>query len=179
MRTCSRRVAVGWPSKPKRAWIRARLGIVALVFASAFGQAAEPVTPPRQGEGAAGRVWSRPKVKAVDRTPKRVAVQRVPPSIGQVDGLRRLGDVKALDVRDGEALFRIDGREQRLKPGMLLKTDVVKSITPQRMVLVRPENVDEKRGETLIIIDFSGPGRSRVRMYATRDWTARPVRPVE
>jgi hypothetical protein len=85
-----------------------------------------------------------------------------------------LGDIRAIDLRDGEALLRVEGVEQTIRPGMRLKTDVVRSVSPERLVLVRPEGVDEERGETLIIVDFLGAGRTRVRAYATRDWTAQP-----
>jgi hypothetical protein len=141
--------------------------------------AEEPAAPRRAGGASSGRVWRAAPAKPIDNAPKAGVAQRVRPKAGPADELRLLGDLKALDVRDGEALFRVDGQEQKLRPGMLLKTDVIQSITPQRMVLLRPETVDDKKGETLIIVDFVGPGRNRVRMYAARDWTARPLRPVE
>jgi hypothetical protein len=114
-----------------------------------------------------------------DTTRKPMVARRVPRSAAAVDDLRLLGDIKVLGMAEGEARLRVDGVEQSIRPGMLLKTDVVKSISPQRMVLVRPEAVDTRKGETLIIVDVLDGGRTRVRMYATRNWTARPRLPLE
>jgi hypothetical protein len=153
-------------------------GFAALVCTCSGVLAEEQVPPRREGDTSPGKVRHVAPVKPVDKAP-RIGVAQRPRLRGPADELGQLGDIKALDVRDGAALFRIDGHEQTLRPGMLLKTDVIKSITPQRMVLVRPESVNEKMGETRIIVDFIGPGRNRVRMYAARDWTARRLRPAE
>jgi hypothetical protein len=165
-----------------RGWTTAMWGAcacLALALMSAGALAEEPAAPQREGEDSSGKAWRVAPAKPADTTPKAGVAQRLPAEAVPSDQLRRLGDLKALDVREGEALFRVDGKEQTLRPGMLLKTDRIRSITPQRMVLVRPETVNETMGETLIIIDFLGPGRNRVRMYAARNWTARPLRPVE
>jgi hypothetical protein len=153
------------------------LAVLLLVCSGALAEEAAP--PAREGESPSGKAWRAAPAKPADKTPKMGVARRPRPKAAQSDELRLLGDIKALDLREGEALFRIDGQEQTLRPGMLLKTDLIESITPQRMVLVRPESVDEKKGETLIIVDFLGPGRSRVRMYAARNWTSKPLRPVE
>jgi hypothetical protein len=139
---------------------------------------AEEAKPP-EGEDSSGKVWRVAPAKPIDKSPKVGVARRPRPKAVASDELRRLGDIKALDLREGEALFRIDGREETLRPGMLLKTDRIESITPTRMVLLRPEGVNEKMGETLIIIDFLGPGRSRVRMYAARNWTDKPLKRAE
>jgi hypothetical protein len=130
--------------------------------------------------GAQGKTLvSAPRPKAPDRTPKRGLARVVRRNAAAVSDLRLLGNVKALEVKDGEALLRVDGVDQTIRPGMFLKTDMVQAITPKRMVLVRGEGTDDRKGETLIIVEFLGAGQSRVWMYATRDWTARPPRPVE
>jgi hypothetical protein len=113
-------------------------------------------------------------------TPEKQAVaRRSPRTTAAADDVRVLGDVKVLGMATGEARLRVDGTEQTLKPGMLLKTDMVKSITPQRMVLLRPDGVDGRKGETLIFVDVLAGGRTRVRTYAARNWSARAPKPVE
>lgn len=162
-----------------RATMRGACACLALALMGASALAEEAVAPNREGDGASGKVWRVAPTKPADKTPKAGVARRLRPKAVASDQLRQLGDIKALDLREGEALFRVDGQEQTLRPGMFLKTDRIESITPQRMVLLRPETVNEKMGETLIIVDFLGPGRSRVRMYAARNWTATPLRPVE
>jgi len=180
MRTYKRDVVADGVSARRQATAtRIGWGFLALAFLSAGVLAGEAAPPAREGESPSGKAWRAAPTKPVDKTPKVGVARRARPMAAPSDELRQLGDIKALDVRDGEALFRIDGHEQTLRPGMLLKTDLIKSITPKRIVLLRPETVNERMGETRIIIDFIAPGRSRVRMYAARNWTARPLRPTE
>ncbi len=153
------------------------LAVAALLSVSAWAE--PPAAPRREGEASSDRVWGAAPAKPAGTAPKAGVARRPRPKAGPSDELRLLGDVKVLDVKDGEALFRIDGQEQTLRPGMLLKSDLIKAITRQRMVLLRPESVDEQKGETRIIVEFVAPGRNRVRMYAARNWTSRPLRPVE
>ena len=117
--------------------------------------------------------------RSTDAAPKPTLVSRRAPIATTVDDVRVLGDIKVLGLANGEARLRVDGVEQILKPGMLLKTDTVKSITPQRMVLLRPDGVDAQKGETLIIVNLLAGGRTRVRSFAARDWAARSPKPVE
>jgi hypothetical protein len=159
------------------AWIA--WGCLALVLAGGGVWAAEAPPPRLEGGDPADSVLWAPRPKPMDRTRKAAVAQRMARQERPSDELGLLGDLKALDVRDDQALFRVDGQEQTLRPGDSLKGDVVKSITPKRMVLLRSEAQNEKMGETLIIIDFLAPGRTRVRMYAARDWTARPFKSVE
>lgn len=140
----------------------------------------QPSALPRGAAASGGAIWRAAAPKPVELKSKTVVAplpSRKPAAPS--DELRTLGDLKALDVREGEALLRVDGVERTIRPGMRLRDDVVQSITPQRMVLLRPKHVDEKKGEALVIVDFLGPGRSRVRTYASRDWTARPPRSAE
>ncbi len=155
------------------------LGLTSLLAAGAGVLAEEPAARTDSGGAQGNTVLSVPRTKPPETTPKRASARRARRSAAAVRDLRVLGDVKALEVKEGEALLRVDGVEQTVRPGMLLKTDVIQAITPRRMVLVRPEGVDAHRGETLIIVEFTGAGQSRVSMYATRDWTARQPRPVE
>lgn len=97
----------------------------------------------------------------------------------RIEDISVLGDVKLVRAEEGQARLRIDGAEETLRPGMFLKTDRVKSIAPERIVLVRPAEVDEAQGEVFVVIDILAGGRTRVRTYATRDRTAKPPRPVE
>lgn len=137
----------------------------------------QPTRP--AGEQPSGKVWGAAPPKPTDITPKAVTALRPKFAAVAEDGLGKLGSVKVLDVREGEALLRIDGQEKRLRPGDMLKTDRIESISPERIVLLRPAEVDERKGETLIIVDLLGPGRSRMRMYAERNWMARPLAAVE
>ena len=124
-------------------------------------------------------VFERPEDPPVDPKPQLVTMPRTPIPPVMEDGLRRLGDVKALDLRQGEGVFRVDGVEVTLRAGDMLKTDLVEFVSPERLVLRRPATVDEKKGETVIIVDFVGPGRSRVREYASRNGMVKPSRLVE
>jgi hypothetical protein len=153
--------------------------VLAILAVAARSLAADPPAPPGDRTGTAEKVWRGDPGQPHDRTPKRVAVPAPAAKAVATDELRQLGDVRALELREGEALLRVDGVELTIRPGMRLKTDLVKSISPKRMVLLRPEGVDAKKGETLIVVDVLGAGRSRVRMYTARDWTARPPRSEE
>jgi len=165
--------------------------LVLVLVAAAGASGAEEVVKPKQatpsrarpvGNGAEKR-WAVVPQEPLDRTPKRVAAPaKVARKKGDdlgVNELRLLGDIKVLELREEEALLRVDGVEQMIRSGGHLKAHLVKSVSPERLVLVRPEGVDAERGETLIVVDFLGAGRSRVRMYAARDWTARPPRLTE
>jgi hypothetical protein len=153
--------------------------LVALLLVCSGVLAAEPAAR-TDSRGAQGKTLvSAPRPKAPDRTPKRGVARVVQRNAAAISDLRLLGNIKVLEVKDGEALLRVDGVNQTIRPGMLLKTDMVQAITPKRMVLVRGEGTDDRKGETLIVVEFGGAGQSRVWMYATRDWTARPPRPVE
>jgi hypothetical protein len=152
---------------------------------SATAAAEEPVRPRPSEKAAEAPAGRTPAVLAgvpsatVNREPTLAAITIERSSAKDADELRQLGDLKTLDLREGEAIVRVDGAEQTLRPGMRLKGDLVRSISPQRIVLVRPEGVDAKKGETLIVVDILGAGRNRVRVYAARDWTATPPRTAE
>jgi hypothetical protein len=138
------------------------------------------VTPPDSASpGRKPAVLLRAEDLPFDTTPKATRARRPPIPPVMEDGMRRLGDVKVLDLREGEGVFRVDGVEVTLRAGDKLKTDLVEFVCPDRLVLRRPATVDEKKGETVIIIEFVGPGRSSVQEYASRSWTAKPKQPVE
>jgi hypothetical protein len=124
-------------------------------------------------------VWQAAPSTPAEIKSRTLSAPRPPRKTTATDELRALGDIKALDVREGQALLRVDGAERTIRPGMLLGSDRVLSIAPQRMVLVRPEQVDRKKGETLIVVDFLGAGRNRVRTFAARNWTTQRPRPAE
>lgn len=141
-----------------------------------------PVTVSAAAQAGVPPVLAAAPGAALDRAPQRAALEREstqPKPSTAADGLLVLGDFKALDVREGEAIVRLDGSERTLRPGMQLKGDLVRSISPRRMVLVRPGSTDPKKGETLIVVDFEDAGRSRVRIYAAQNWTATPPMKAE
>jgi hypothetical protein len=153
--------------------------VPALLFCTAgVGALAAQDAVPADPSGARA-VWRAAPSKPAEVRSRTLSAPRPTPRATATDELRTLGNLKVLDLREGEAVLRVAGVERTVRPGMLLEHDVVQSITPERMVLVRPERVDQKKGETVIVVDFLGAGRSRVRTYAARDWTAQPPRPAE
>ncbi len=158
------------------------LGLAAGVFA----EQPVPKAPKAKGEDAA-KAWAAAPSAPVDRAPKpgaapavaHTATAKAATAQTSADERRLLGDLKTLEARDGEALVRIEGVEQTIRPGMQTKLGRVESISPQRLVLLRAAAEDPKKGETRVVIDLLGAGRRRVRIYASRDWTAEPPRPAE
>jgi hypothetical protein len=114
------------------------------------------------------KVWQAAPTKPPAIEPQTLSAARPTRNVTASDELRTLGDLKLLDAREDEAVLRVDGHEQTIRPGTALGSGVV-----------RPGQVDAKKGETLIVVDFLGAGRSRVRTYAARDWTAQPPKPAE
>jgi len=79
---------------------------------------------------------------------------------------------KALKTADGEARLLVDGTEQTVRPGSRLGGDLVKSVSPGRLVLERGAGPDDPRGQALVIVTFDAAGQARTRVLWTRDPTA-------
>jgi hypothetical protein len=81
-----------------------------------------------------------------------------------------------LALSDDEATVELDGRRQVVRPGSRLGDDIVKSISPGRLVLIRPAKPEDPGGEALVVVTFDPEGRGRSQVFWTRDPTA-PVAP--
>jgi hypothetical protein len=89
-----------------------------------------------------------------------------------------LEGVRALHIGDGEARLVLEGGERTVAPGTVIGTDTIRSITPGRIVLQRAAT-DEQGGPGIVIVDFDDQGRTRVRVFATKDPTAKVPRDVK
>ena len=85
----------------------------------------------------------------------------------------RLGPVRAVEMRDGEATLVLPDGQRTVRPGDVLSGDTVKLVEPGRMVLTRP---DPQGGvaDSIVIVRFDSNGRGRVTVYAARDTTPQP-----
>jgi len=116
--------------------------------------AATPTPPPGQP------VLVTPTPPPVDPTPKRALIPAGPARGGALAAGEAM---RALSLREGEGRLMVGGRERTLRPGGVLGKDVVKSISPGRMVLNRPAAAG--RPAALVVVDFDEAGRGRTRVY--------------
>jgi hypothetical protein len=89
---------------------------------------------------------------------------------------RRRSDTKpalrAISFGEGEATVDVGGRTEVLRPGSRLGADVVKSVSPGRLVLLRPEEVDGERHEALVLVTFDATGTAKTQVFWTHDHSA-------
>jgi hypothetical protein len=79
-----------------------------------------------------------------------------------------LAGVRALALAEGEARLVVNGVERTVREGDVLRGDLVKSVAPGRMVLLRAAG-DEER---LVIVTFDARGEGRERAILARDPSA-------
>lgn len=77
--------------------------------------------------------------------------------------------MRALTFAEDEATVEVGGRTEVLRPGSRLGDDVVKSISPGRLVLLRPEEVDGDRREAIVLVTFDAAGEARTQVFWTHD----------
>lgn len=80
--------------------------------------------------------------------------------------------LRALSFSGDEATVDVRGQNQVLRPGSRLGDDVVKSVSPGRLVLVRPEIVDGETREAIVLVTFDAAGEATTRVFRTHDPTA-------
>jgi hypothetical protein len=73
---------------------------------------------------------------------------------------------------EDEATVDLEGRREVLRSGSRLGDDVVKSVSPGRLVLLRPEVVDGETRETIVLVTFDAAGEATTRVFWTHDPTA-------
>jgi hypothetical protein len=76
-------------------------------------------------------------------------------------------NLRALATAEGEAHLIVDGAPRTVRPGDQVGSDVVKSISPGRMVLVRPAS--RTRSEALVIVTFDAKGLGQSVVLWTKD----------
>jgi hypothetical protein len=83
--------------------------------------------------------------------------------------------LRAVTLSDGEATLEIEGRQEVVRPGSVLRGDTVRSVTPEHIVLERPAPAGDAGGPGLVIMTFDEKGQSSTRVIWTRD----PARDAE
>lgn len=89
----------------------------------------------------------------------------------------KLGGVRAIETREGEATLVLAGGQRTVRPGDVVSGDTVKVVEPGRVVLTRPDPMGGPAA--IVIVRFDGSGRGRVTVYSVRDTSpAAPPRPA-
>jgi len=85
----------------------------------------------------------------------------------------KLGLVRAIDVREGEATLILPDGQRTVRPGDVISGDTVKVVEAGRLVLTRP---DPQGGvaDGIVIVRFDQKGRGRVTVYVARDTSPAP-----
>lgn len=81
----------------------------------------------------------------------------------------RTTPVRALAFAEDEVTVDVGGRTEVLRPGSRLGGDVVKSVSPGRLVLLRPEEVDGDRREAIVLVTFDAAGEAKTQVFWTHD----------
>jgi len=161
------------------------LGLAILTPCLAMAQEAEPtptplregrmdvVIPPAEASAPAEEMeLAQPKLPEFDRSVKKVRVGGSPPAVHRDSAHSGvLKGIRALDLKPGEARVIVDGSERVLHVGDAIGGDVVKSIEPGRIVLVRSPKPGDAEGEALVWVDFDPNGASLVRVMLLEDPT--------
>jgi hypothetical protein len=122
-----------------------------------------------------GATWAQPPTQHGGDTSRRLGVASAAPR--PAAAAATVSDYRALATAEGEARLLVAGAERVVKPGTVLGTDVVKSVAPGQVVVLRPAR-PEAGGEALVIITFDAQGRGRERVVWTKDPTAQAPREV-
>jgi len=80
--------------------------------------------------------------------------------------------LRRVSLAEGEGTVEIDGRREVVRSGSRLGNDIVKSVSPEQLVLARPPKEGDQRGETLVIVTFDADGEARSRVFRARDISA-------
>jgi hypothetical protein len=130
-------------------------GVLAMLAAVTAAQGLVPLNPPPI---------------PVDPTPKVVKMAGPAPSrAGDSPDAGALRGVQALSLKQGEARLRLADGERTLRPGDAIGADVVKSIEPGQMVLVRAGATPAAEATATVVVKFDELGRGRVRVYHLKD----------
>ena len=145
------------------------LGAVALAPATLRGQGAADGQP----EDWTFKPYT-PPAPAPDLTPKAAAVPRVASSgrdSGDASGLK---GVQAVSIKEGEARLRLAAGERTVRPGDTIGPDLVKTVTPGQIVLLRTASAENREGTGTVVVRFDAAGHGRVRVYYEKDTSNPP-----
>lgn len=112
------------------------------------------------------------KVSPVKEGVATVALPQVLGGISKEAGA--LAGVRAVRIDDNEAVLIVQNTQRIVKVGDRIGTDLVKSISAGRVVLLRPPAPGQKGGESLLFVQFDPQGRTQVMVFTTQDTTAKP-----
>jgi hypothetical protein len=144
--------------------------VLAALPVSALAQAPAPSASPTPRPGEITMQQAVPPDPP--RGPVTVGVKRTPSTTATRTYEGSLKGVRAIQIGDGEARLILGGGERVVKPGTVIGTDTVKSITPGRIVLQRVAP-DAEGGPAIVILSYDDQGRTRVQVFATKDPTAK------
>ena len=131
------------------------------------------VIPPAEASAPAEEMeMAQPELPEFDRSVKKVRVGGSPPAV-DLDSTHSgvLKGARALDLKLGEARVIVGGSERVLHVGDAIGDDVVKSIDPGRIVLIRSPKPGNPKGDALVWVDFDPNGASLVRVMLLEDPT--------
>ncbi|MGD8895883.1 MAG: hypothetical protein PVJ73_07600 [Acidobacteriota bacterium] len=80
--------------------------------------------------------------------------------------------LRALSFAEDEATVDTGRGTRVLRPGSRMGEDVVTSISPGRLVLLRPEVVNGERREGIVIVTFDTHGEAKTRVFWVHDPSA-------
>jgi hypothetical protein len=113
----------------------------------------------------------------VDGTPRTLRLGRPRGASGVKRRDPKLGGVRAVEMRDGEAVLALPDGTRTVRPGDVISGDIVKSVEPGRVVFSRPD--PGSSSSAIVIVRFDAEGRGRVRVYSARDSSpAAPPKPA-
>ncbi len=112
-----------------------------------------------------------PVLPPADHGPHAAAVPGPPaPRGGDSAWAGSLKGLRVVSMSEGTARVVVGDRTLDVRPGDAIGGDVVRSITSGQIVLDRPAT--SATGEASVVVSFDAQGRSRVRVYASKDPTA-------
>lgn len=145
------------------------LGVGLLLSRAAL--AADKPAPPPPPDTTENEVMAIHPAPPPDTTPRRMRV-RVVPETGRrarPANPEPLFGVKALALKDGEALLQLADGQRLVHPGDAIGTDVVQVIGDGTLVLERPEAPGRPGGVGTVVVRFDAQGRSAIEVFHTGD----------
>jgi hypothetical protein len=152
---------------------RMRVTAVWLAMAAGAVRADDPQAQPSPSPTpTAGAVeFKLPPERSPDTTPKTVTVPGGSNRNRDSQDASPLRNARVLSIVAGEARVLLATGERVLRPGDVVGTDTVKTITPGRIVLTRST---AEGGAGLVVVSVDGQGRTRLRVYLTKEPGAVP-----
>lgn len=148
-----------------------------LFSSGALAAAPDPTKPPAEGQKVdgeeSGKRFARPDSQPPVLPQGPVAGRAAPPSTSKrLAAHGAYQTLRALQIKEGEALVQTAEGQRLLHPGDHIGNDVVKAIDEGLLVLDRPAAPGQPGGDRRIVVRFDAQGRASVRIYTTEDPTA-------